>query len=95
MKLKHIFFVLIIGFSQNLWAQQWVENGALDTINVHLDLQSSAEPRQLEINKNLRAIAYIHQKPTEILQIDLDLVVSYQVYRQEKGNFKSKILVQK
>jgi len=86
-------FVLILVISQNLSAQQWVGNGSLDTISIRLKLRSSADAQQNEINNSLRSIAYTNQKPVENLQIDWDLIASYQVFRQEQGNFKSDILI--
>lgn len=93
MRLYLSIFVLIFGFSQNLRAQQWVEDGSLDTIRVQLKLRSSGDVQQNEINNSLRSIAYTNQKPVENLQIDWELIASYQVFRQEQGNFKSDILI--
>lgn len=93
MRLRVLILFFIFGFLLNLSAQQWVENGALDTVKVHLQLTSSIDKIQNDINSNLRSIAYSHQKPAEILKVDWELIVSYQVYRQEKGNFKSKIFI--
>lgn len=89
------FFILVffLSFAQHVLAQQWVENGHLETIRVDLALKKSENAKQDEVNKMLRSIAYTHQQPAEILHITWELVASYQVFRQEKGNFKSNISI--
>ena len=93
MRITVFILVFIFGITQNVLAQQWVENGQLETIRVDLKLKKSQDFKQNEVNRMLRSIAYTHQKPVETLRIRWELIASYQVYRQEKGNFKSKIFI--
>ena len=91
-------FVLIISvfflvFSQGLLAQLCIENRSLDTIRIDMKLKKSAEFQQIAINSALQAIAYTHQKPTETLCINWELITSYQVFKQENGNFISEVLI--
>ncbi len=92
-RFKLYFFVLFFLFLQgSVFSQQWLKNGALDTISVDLKLNGN-RLHQEEINKKLRSIAYSHQKPVETLGIQWQLITSYQVFRMDKGNFKSEILI--
>lgn len=93
MRIRIFILILTMGFLSNLKAQQWVENGSLDTIRIQLKLKNNRNPQQYEINNALRAIAYAGQKPVEILQINWEFISSYEVFRQEKGNFKSDIVI--
>lgn len=93
MRITVFTLVFIFGIAQNVLAQQWIENGHLDTIQVDLKLGESQDFKQNEVNRMLRSIAYTHQKPAEMLRIRWELVASYQVYRQEEGNFKSEIFI--
>lgn len=74
-------------------AQQWVGHGSLDTIRIHLQLTNQTDFEHQQINKALRAIAYSQQKPPETVQVDWDIVASYQVLREEQGQFKSDIFL--
>lgn len=93
MRITIFILVLIFGIAQNGLAQQWVENGHLEKISVDLKLKKSTDPQQNEINRMLRSVAYTHQKPIETLSIHWELIASYQVFRQDKGNFKSEVLI--
>jgi hypothetical protein len=90
---KFYFFIFYFLFIQGtVFSQQWLKNGVLDTISLDLKLNGN-RPHQDEINKKLGAIAYSHQKPVETLRIQWQLIASYQVFRMDKGNFKSEILI--
>ncbi|RLD36112.1 MAG: hypothetical protein DRI74_09665 [Bacteroidetes bacterium] len=97
MRITVFILVLFLSFAQNVLAQQWVENGFLETISVDLEFKKSTDSNftleQKDINSMLRSIAYTHQKPVESLHIIWEFIASYQVYRQEKGNFKSQIFI--
>jgi len=69
MRITVFILVLFLSFAQNVLAQQWVENGFLETISVDLEFKKSTDSNftleQKDINSMLRSIAYTHQKPVE------------------------------
>lgn len=93
MRLLIIIFIFFLGVSQNLSAQQIEDYGSLDTIRIQLKYELNADVKQIEVNNSLRSIAYTHQKPIETMQINWELISSYEVVRQERGGFKSEVLI--
>lgn len=63
------------------------------SLNSQAQLNEDFALKQGEINRILRSIAYTHQKPAHTIRINWELIASYQVFRQEKGNFKSDIFI--
>jgi len=80
-------FLFLIGFSMQIFAQQWIKHGMLDTIHVKLALIKSDNPTQKEINQTIRAISYTKLKHPETVRIDWKIITSFQVTRHEKGHF--------
>lgn len=93
--MQRIVVLLLINLSliTQLHAQQWIEHGILDTLQIQLSFKKSENPIQKEINQNLRYIAYSKFKPIEVVKIDWDIILSYQITRQEKGNFATDIYI--
>lgn len=93
--MQRIVLILFINLSliTQLHAQQWIEHGILDTMQIQLSFRKSDNPIQKEINQNLRYIAYSKFKPIEVVKIDWDIIISYQITRQEKGNFATDIYI--
>ncbi|MDA3907390.1 MAG: hypothetical protein PF484_15065 [Bacteroidales bacterium] len=87
------FLVFFLSFIHNVVAQQWIENGSLGSIKIDLKYKRANDLIQNEMNRILSSIAYTHQKPVEITNVKWELISSYQVFREEKGNFKSEIFI--
>jgi len=93
MRARVIILLSILSLSQISVAQQWIENGQLKAININLKYQWNGDIHQKEINSILGSIAYTHQKPVELISTQWEMITSYQVLREEKGNFKSDIFI--
>ncbi|MBN2237903.1 MAG: hypothetical protein JW729_10100, partial [Bacteroidales bacterium] len=93
--MRNFIFVALffLGIIHSLVAQQWVEMGFLDTLQIDLALKNKRDVQQAEINKIIRAIAYTHQKPPETVAVSWKVMLSYQVMREDKGQFKSQIFI--
>ncbi len=85
--------VFLLSLFQNAQSQQWIESSFLDTISINFKNERNANARQNEINHILGSIAYSHQKPIDNIQVQWELTASHQIFREERGNFKSEILV--
>lgn len=93
MRIRAILGIVIFFVVSSLYAQQEVEHGVLDTLNIRMELKYSKDKQQNEINNILRAIAYTNQKPVETISINWSLVAHYQVYRYENGSFKTEVSI--
>ncbi len=93
MRAKLLILLFFFGFLSTALTQQWVENGQLASFKVDLKYKRGGDKQQAELNRMMASIAYSHQKPVEIIKASWELITSYQVTREEKGNFKSNIFI--
>ncbi|MBN1649818.1 MAG: hypothetical protein JW857_00740 [Bacteroidales bacterium] len=93
MRTKLMLLLFFFGFLSAAHTQQWIENGKLAPFKVDLKYKRGGDKQQAELNRMMASIAYSHQKPVETIAASWELIASYQVTREEKGNFKSDIFI--